>query len=448
MRPLRSLQKMPKNELAYDQNTNLLSWEDKQEKSWVSTSEGMMNTSWDWGWWQQNRKPLPGGGNETVEACVSILSETVSMCPINHLTDEANGHARRNTGSWVERVLRNPNSYTTRSLFFNNLIRSVYFHGNGYAYCTRDGNAAINGLYLLDPRHVNPVVDPQSGEAFYWVSPNFGKGFNQDTDVIYMPKDMLNVRIVCSPDEPLKGLTPIHNAANSISANSSILKNQANFFENNSRPSGILSTPDHLTKENLVALREAFEDASQGINAGKVPILGNGMKWDSMSLTSQDAQMIEAFNMTTRTIAALFRIPPAMINDMSAATFSNAETMNNWFLSSRLGFLLDHIELELNRLFGLPFDQRCNFDVEALLRTDTKTQMETYKTAVTGGIVAINEARKTFKLPPVPFGDEPRVQQQMVPLSGYSEQMSEPEPEPIVEADITELLTKGFSDAG
>jgi len=440
---------MPQNELVHDKNTNLLNWEESQEKSWVSTQEGLMDTSWDWGWWQQNRQPLQGGCNETVEACVSVLSETVSMCPINHLTDQDNSAATRNTGSWVERVLKNPNPYTTRSLFFNNLIRSIYFHGNGYAYCTRDNRGAINALYLLDPRHVNPVVDPETGEAFYWVSPNFGNGFNADTDLIYMPKDMLNIRTVCKPGEPLKGMTPIAHAVNSIKANSSILANQANFFSNNSRASGILSTDDKLTADQMTQLRQAFEAASTGVNAGKVPILGNGLKWDSLSLTSQDAQMVEAFSMSVRVISSLFRVPLAMINDMTASTFSNAEVMNQWFLSSRLGFLLDHIELELNRLFELPFNQRTNFDVHALLRTDRKTQMETLKTGVTGGILASNEARKELKLPPVEFGDEPRVQQQMVPLSAYEQQsMPEPVPEPVVEASVTELLTKGFSDAG
>ena len=168
-----------------------------------------------------------------------------------------------------------------------------------------------------------------------------------------------------------------------------------------------------------------------------------------MSLSSQDAQMVEAFNMSVRTISGVFGVPLAMINDMSAATFQNAEAMNSWFLSSALGFLLDHIELELNRLFGLRFAERTNFDVVALLRTDGKTQMETLKTGVTGGILASNEARRILKLAPVEHGDEPRVQQQMVPLSAYNE-VVEPAPaedvlEP-VEADITELLTKGFDD--
>jgi phage portal protein BeeE len=142
------------------------------QKEYVPTDEGWMNTSWDQGWWQQNLQPLTiGNANETVEACVSALSQTVSMCPAHHLTQEEDGEAKRNFGSNAERVLLNPNPNTTRSLFFNNLIRSVYFNGNGYALATRNGNRSVGALYLLDPKTVNPVQDPDSGEIYYWISP-------------------------------------------------------------------------------------------------------------------------------------------------------------------------------------------------------------------------------------------------------------------------------------
>ncbi len=444
---------MTQSELQYDPSTRELSWQDAEEKALVPTQEGLLDTNWDLGWWQQHLQPRQVGRNETVEACVRVFSQTVSMCPITHFQDNPDGEAVRQYGSWVERVLNNPNPYTTRSLFFNNLIRSLYFYGNGYAVATRDGNGAISNLYLVDPRNMQGMIDPETGEPFYWFSPRFASRFNPDTDTVYLPRDVLNVRINIDIDEPLKGLTPIHANAKSIAANNAITAHQAHFFNNMSRPSGLLSTPDPLDLEQLTQLRKAFNDATSGVNSGQVPILAHGLKWDSMSLTSQDAQMVEAFNMSVRTISGVFGVPLAMINDMSAATFTNAEAMNSWFLSSSLGFLLDHIELELNRLFSLDFGQRTNFDVVALLRTDSKTQMETLKTGVTGGIMSTNEARKSLKLAPVEFGDEPRVQQQMVPLSAY-DQMPEPAPAPAleepapVEASVADLLTKGFADAG
>jgi hypothetical protein len=46
-----------------------------------------------------------------------------------------------------------------------------------------------------------------------------------------------------------------------------------------------------------------------------------------------------------------------------------------------------------------------------------KNRVEAFARGVQGGIYAPNEARADFGLPKVPFGDEPRVQAQLVPLS-------------------------------
>ena len=425
-------------------------WSSKK-KNYVPTDEGWLNTSWDQGFWQQNRQPLSlSNTNETVEACVSTLSQTVSMCPVQHLSEEDNGEDRRLNGSLPERVLLNPNPNTTRSEFFNNLIRSVYFNGNGYALATRDGNGSIKALYLLDPKNVTAVQDPETGEIYYWVSPTSTGKYNPETDMIHPSRNILHIKINIDPQQPLKGISPLMAAANSIQASNAITGHQAHFFTNQSRPSGVLSTDQQLNREQMLQLRDAVAKQTQGADSGKVPILGNGLKWESMSLSSQDAQLVEAFGMTVGSISRVFRVPLAMINDMQNSTFSNAEAMMNWFLSSGLGFLLEHIELELNKLFGLPFKERLNFNTKALLRSDWKTQVETLGEGVLKGIYSPNEARAMVGLGAVEDGDEPRVQQQVVPLTAWSAQPAPaPKPEPQPEPDMIQAaLLKGFASYG
>lgn len=417
------------------------------EKNWVDTDQGLMNTSWDAGWWQQNLQPKSGGINETVEACVSCLSQTVAMCPAYHLSDEPNGAAERQVGSYVERVLKNPNPYTTRTQFFNDLIRAVYFHGNGYAVAERDGNGSIKTLTLVDPRSCNPVVDPDTGEIYYWVSPTIGGKFDAESDKVYPSRNVLHVKINTSETQPHKGVSPIKAATNSIAANSSIVGHQSRFFSNMSRPSGVMSTDEKLTKEQMLQIREAIAAQSKGMDSGKVPVLGNGLKWQPMSLTSQDAQLVEAFGMTVASVSRVFRVPLPLINDMQHSTLNNAESAMRWFLASGLGFLLEHIELELGKLFGLPFKERVNLDTKALLRSDWKSQIETLGEGVLKGIYSPNEARNMVGLPDAKDGDEPRVQQQVVPLSAWDK---EPAPEPTAEPEeeITASLVKGFNSHG
>ncbi|MNL71972.1 hypothetical protein D3C87_1972090 [compost metagenome] len=51
-----------------------------------------------------------------------------------------------------------------------------------------------------------------------------------------------------------------------------------------------------------------------------------------------------------------------------------------------------------------------------------------------GGILSPDEARAAEDLPKVPFGDEPRVQQQVVPLSAWSQTLNKPETTPAPDA--------------
>ena len=430
--------------------SSLLPWRKKPiQKNWVPTDQGLMNTSWDAGWWQQNLQPLSGSGlNEVVEACVSALSQTTAMCPVHHLELKDDGEQERLIGSLPERVLLNPNQYTTRTQFFNTLIRSTYLHGNGYAVATRDGNRAIKELHIVDPRGTHGVIDPESGEVYYWVTPNVGStNFNAETDTVYLARDVLHIRINVGK-EPLKGESPITAAANSIAANGAITGHQKSFFGGMSRPSGILQTDQQLNLEQMKQLRQALEAQSTGPNSGGVPILGNNLKWQAMSLTSQDSQMVEAFGMTIGSISRVFRVPLPLINDMTGATFANSEALMNWFLSSGLGFLLEHIELELGKLFGLPFKQRMNFDTHQLMRSDFKTLYETLTIGVQGGIMSPNEARSRVGYGAVEGGYEPRVQQQVVPLTAWDQEQPEPvveeeEPEDI-EAALMGGVNKGF----
>ena len=90
--------------------------------------------------------------------------------------------------------------------------------------------------------------------------------------------------------------------------------------------------------------------------------------------------------------------------------------MRHW-LSSGLGFMLEHIERSFAKFFKLPQDEIANFDVAGLLRTDFENRINGLTKGILGGLYSPNEARAQEGLPAVEFGDEPRVQAQVVPLS-------------------------------
>lgn len=410
------------------------------EKSVAQTSEGGIPTTWDLGWWQQGKSPLryDSSVNSTVEACVSALAQTSAMCPLHHIVDNDEKGEQRKKGSNLERVMLNPNNYQTRSLFMVNAIRSMYFTGDAYAVADRNEAGTIRAIHLFDPLSTKAYPDPETGMVFYYATPYSNQPieeFKYESDRIFASRDVMHLRLYTGRN-PLKGETPIQAAVNAISANNLITQHQNTFFSNMSRPSGTLATEMKLNAEEMNFLRQKWKEQSTDINSGGIPILSNGLKFESMSLSSQDAQLVEAYGLTVADISRAFRVPLVLINDMSGATFNNAEQTMGFFLMSGLGFLLDHVELSIARLFDLPFGESVNFDTNVLLRTDFATRMKGLGDAIQRGVYSPNEARRKEKLPDVEGGEEPRVQKQVVPLSAYEreqafleDQANKPEPE-------------------
>jgi HK97 family phage portal protein len=192
-----------------------------------------------------------------------------------------------------------------------------------------------------------------------------------------------------------------------------------------------------LTKEQMIRLREAFDEQSKDWAKGKMPILGGGLKFEQMSVNSVDAQLIESQRMSQEDIARVFGVPLPIIGDLSKATLSNVEQLISMWLSISLGSLLENIERSLERGFDLPADQYVELDVAALLRTDFMGRVDGLTKGVQGGLFTPNEAREKEGLEPVESGDMPYLQAQMTPLNLLKE-MAAAQMAPKVEAPSPE----------
>ena len=219
--------------------------------------------------------------------------------------------------------------------------------------------------------------------------------------------------------------------------NVSLSGSQAAFFSQMSRPSGVLSTETVLNKDQLESLREAWYKQSQKVAQGHVPILSGGLKWQQLSISSQDAQLIEAQRLSIEEIARVYGVPLPVIGDMTSSTLNNVEQLISLWLSISLGSLLENIEQSFVKLFDLPANESVDLDVTGLLRTDFQARIDGLTKAIQGGLYSPNEARAREGLHAVENGDVPMVQQQMVELGWKPEA---PEQQALPEIEEEKLL--------
>lgn len=376
--------------------------------------------------WQMGYPPQGfggGAGSPMVEACVSAYAQTLAMCQVNHWRDTGDGGRQRVTNSAMSRVMRAPNDYETASDFMLNAVRSLYLEGNAYALALRNDRFEVASLHLMDPRMC--WAQPADGEIFYSLGGNVvinSRLTAMDVGPLSAvpARDVFHVKLQTMPQNNLRGESPLRAAYLAVAANNAMMNQAAAFYGNQSRPSGVLQTDLQLTPAQVTELRGRWEEQSKGLAAGGTPILTNGLKFEPMTMTAVDAQFAEAMKLSDQQIAEVFRVPLAIIGS-EAQPMGSTEALMAFWISNGLGFALNQVELSIDRLFGVAKidGEYSEMDTSILLRSAMKDRMDALTKAVQGGIYSPNEARATESLPAVEDGDEPRVQQQVVPLSAW-----------------------------
>lgn len=372
-------------------------------------------------WWQNGHTPeLMSAQLAIIEACVSAYSQTIAMCPGDHWRSKDNGGRERVTTSSLSRILRYPNDYQTMADFLLNATRQLYLQGNAYALCIRNARFEITELHLMDNRHCRALIDG-TGEVHYSLGGNWIVQNRFGPLLATVPqRDVLHIKLHCDQlRNPLMGQTPLAAAYLDTLTEQSIKEQQYVFYQRQAKPGFVLSTDLMFDKDQVSALRDRWNEQTTGANAGGTPILTGGLKPQQIPYTNwRDAQLAELLKLTNQDIAMAFRCPPEIIGIPGRAHGSAEVLMRSW-IATGFGFCLNLVEESFGLTFGLKGqpDEYVEFSTDVLLRSDFKDRIEGLARAVQGGIFSPNEARNYENLPKVKFGDEPRVQQQVVPLS-------------------------------
>ena len=414
----------------------------------VHWPDGILPNSWGQylNYWQMGRDPISGfEGIAVVEACVNAYAQTIAQCPGDHWRATADGGRERITNSALSRILRNPNFYQSRSDFILMLVRNLYLDGNSYHLAERNARFEPSALHPFDPWRSKAIVGNDQA-IFYELAgnnvlegPSSNGGFSNTSLKFIVPqRDVLHVKLETERDNWLKGIPPLKHATDAIMAQRMIGMRLINMFASMGKPPGVIETELNLTKDQVAELRARINESWQGVdtlNDGP-PILTNGLKFHGISMSAKESELAAAAKLTQDQIFMVYGVPPAILGLTDSGTFSSTESLMNFWLSRGLGFAINHIETAFDQFFGLKGwpDEYVEFDTRALLRAAHKDRVEALVRGVQGGIYSPDEARNSEDLPKTPYGSEPRVQQQVVPLSAWAQTINQPQPAPAPEA--------------
>lgn len=360
-----------------------------------------------------------------VYACVTIISQDIAKMAIRVLRLLEDGVSEVvHSNSPYHKLLRKPNSYQTSLAFFQLLMVCRLLRGNAYIYQQFDNRGVPMAWHLLHPDRTNVVIDPVTKNVYYEYTAHstdmfLVEGYNTNVPgTVRIPaRFIIHDRINCLW-HPLIGTSPMFAAAVTAMTGGRMLMNTERLFANMSRPSGILTAPGNIEDNTAERLKREFEANFSEGNIGRTGVLGDGLTWESMVMTSTDAQLIDQLKWTIEDVARCFRVPMYLLADVTRMTYKNSEQAAQAYFSGCLQYHVEDIEARLTMEFGMNEEiEYVAFNVDSMFRMDTQERYNAYRAGIAAGVLAPNEARKKEGLGPKEGGDEPRMQMQYVPLS-------------------------------
>jgi len=371
------------------------------------------------GAWQRNVEVHSPGtllAFSAVFSCVTGIAADIGKMPV--------AQYRRNGKIWdavvggeLDQLMRAPNHFQNRIQFFTYWVVAKLLWGNAYFLKRRDERGRVVKLYPIDPRRVRVLVGT-SGDVFYEIAGTELLGLD-DTTLSVPAREVIHDKMVALFN-PLCGVSPIYACGMAGTMGNTIQQNSLNFFSNMSRPSGMLSAPGEISDTTATRLKTYWEDNYSGGNLGRLAVLGDGLKYEAMTIPAVDAQLIEQLKWSVEDVARAFHYPLYKLGG-TPPTYNNIEALNQTYNNDCLQPLIEPMELLLTEGLSLPEGDVVELDPDSLLRMDSVTRYERHNKAIAGGWLAPNQARVAENMPEVVGGDSPMMQQQNWSLAQLAE---------------------------
>lgn len=344
-----------------------------------------------------------------VYACVRLIAGALASLPLPVYQRTEDGRERAEHPYWWL-LNEQPTPRFSAATFWEFVTASVLLRGDGLAYIVRDRNGVAQQFIPIHRDRVQIVaVRDRLAYRIYDEDSNGKVGFfNADQD------DMLHFP-GCGFDgvSSMSVVTYAARQAVGIAIKGDELA--GSMFASGAHIQYAVKAPGTMTAEQQNRFREAWvAKYGNGQGVSKTPlILTEGLDVKELSMTAEDAQLLESRRFQVIDIARAFGVPPFMVGETEKSTSwgTGIEQMGIGFVTYTLQPHLTRFEQELNRkLWPARAKYFVEFNVDGLMRGDSKAQAEYFGKALGGpgvqGWMTVNEVRRLQNLPPISGGDE------------------------------------------
>lgn len=325
----------------------------------------------------------------TVLGCARVIAEGCSQVPWKLYVRTENGSRMEDYNHPLHYLLkRRPNEWQTSFEFREQILFHLVLTGNAFVFINRRGNGEISELLPYEPGCVTVTRGAD-------MSLSYKIRVERRGEIVIPAENMWHLR---GPSwNGYLGLDAVQLARNAIGLSLATEEFGSSLFANGARPGGILTSDSPLTQEQADVIKAAWAAAQSGSgNAMKTALLANGMKYQALSQTADEAQFNETRKRSIQDICAAFRVNPIMVMQTEGtASFASVEQMFLAHLTHTLMPWFERIDqsAEVNLLTAAErkLGYYMKLDAKGLMRGTAKERAEMLAIMRQNGVITANQ---------------------------------------------------------
>lgn len=339
-----------------------------------------------------------------VYRCVSLIAGTIASlpCEIYRYKGGKSELADDHPVYWL--LHDEPNPLMTANTFWKNFLWWALMRGNGYGLIGRSSLGAPLGVGLVKPTSVTTDLSQDKTRLIYQITLDTYevRRFDQ-SDVMHYPFIGWDGKA---------GRSPLECAREAIGLAAAAQEFNERFFSQGNAADIAMEFPGNVNDEQMKRILDIYARNRAGLEKQRLPLVSTGGGTiKRLDFDAEKSQLVDARNFQVEDICRFYGVPPHMVGHTSKSTSwgSGIEEQTLGFVKFTLRDILKGLEQEVNRKLLRSTRFYCKFNLDALLRADSKGRSEFYKAAVGGtqspGFMTVNEVRALENLPPLEGGE-------------------------------------------
>lgn len=291
--------------------------------------------------------------NSDVFTVVERISSDIAAC--------------RFSGQQYQALLDNPFHLMNPYAGWQEVLIQLLLNGNSYVVIHRDKQQKASWLEPVPSDDVTLTLQDNATDIIYHVHYT-----DERADKDYLSADVLHFKLV-TPGMDVNqytGVSPLMALVPELGIQDNSKKLTLASLIHALAPTNIYTTPNAITEPGAKdKIREAFEKANTGDNAGRVMIMDAGAKLETIDVTPNVAKLLDNATFSQTQIAKAFGIPDSYLNGQGDQQ-SSIEMIRSLYQNA-LTMYIRPIESELSYKLGAPV----KLDVTSAIDVDHQNEL-------------------------------------------------------------------------